>query len=157
MPEKSFSEKCQKCPDHTRVCFGCLNQVSTFDTIRDFLVKMEDQWLVHKFELAVKDVIEYKKHIVRAVHQDRAKADLMERLSTEEVLLIFDYAMKFLPQKFREAQTDFFAKKGDLISIVKKSKFPLQQCDTHTLTLLVQMDYYVRLPIQLYSIHYCTT
>ena len=109
-PEKSFSEKCQKCPDHTRVCFGCLNQVSTFDTIRDFLVKMEDQWLVHKFELAVKDVIEYKKHIVRAVHQDRAKADLMERLSTEEVLLIFDYAMKFLPQKFREVQTDFFCK-----------------------------------------------
>ena len=62
-----------------------------------------------------------KKHIVRAVHQDRAKADLMERLSTEEVLLIFDYAMKFLPQKFREAQTDFFAKKGKIISTEKKT------------------------------------
>ena len=114
MPEKSFSEKCQKCPDHNSVCYGCLNQVNTFATIRDFLMKMEDQWLQHKFELAVKDVLEYKKHIVRAIHQDRAKADLMERLSTEEVLLIFDYAMKFLPQKFREAQTDFFAKTGKI-------------------------------------------
>ena len=61
MPEKSFSEKCQKCPDHNSVCYGCLNQVNTFATIRDFIVKMEDQWLQHKFELAVKDVLEYKK------------------------------------------------------------------------------------------------
>ena len=45
----------------------------------------------------------------------------MERLSTEEVLLIFDYAMKFLPQKFREAQTDFFAKKGKIISTEKQT------------------------------------
>ena len=73
---------------------------------------MEDRWLLHKFEIAVKDVLEYKKHIVRAIHQDRAKADVMEHLSTEEVMIIFDFAMKFLPQKFREAQTDFFAKKG---------------------------------------------
>lgn len=73
---------------------------------------MGDRWLLHKFEIAAKEVNEYKKHIVRAIHQDRAKADIMARLSREEVLLIFDYAMKFLPQKFREAQTDFFAKKG---------------------------------------------
>ena len=73
---------------------------------------MGDRWLLHKFEIAAQEVIEYKKHIVRAIHQDRAKADIMARLSREEVLLIFDYAMKFLPQKFREAQTDFFAKKG---------------------------------------------
>lgn len=73
---------------------------------------MGDRWLLHKFEIAAKEVIEYKKHIVRAIHQDRAKADIMARFSREEVLLIFDYAMKFLPKKYREAQTDFFAKKG---------------------------------------------
>ena len=48
----------------------------------------------------MKDVQEYKKHIVRAVHQDRAKVDLKKHLGTEEFLMIFDYAMKFLPQKF---------------------------------------------------------
>ena len=111
MPEQSFSEKCQKCPDHNSVCYGCLNQVNTFATIRDFIVKMEDQWLQHKFELAVKDVLEYKKHIVRAVHQDRAKADLMERLSTEEVLLIFDYAMKFLALEVSKGSDRFVCKK----------------------------------------------
>ena len=73
---------------------------------------MGDRWLLHKFEIAAKEVIEYKKHIVRIIHQDREKADIMERLSREEVLVIFDYAMKFLPQKYREAQSDFFAKKG---------------------------------------------
>jgi hypothetical protein len=73
---------------------------------------MDDRWLLHKFEIAAKEVIEYKKHIVRAIHQDRAKGDIMDKISREEALLIFDFAMKFLPQKFREAQTDFFAKKG---------------------------------------------
>lgn len=101
-----------KCENHNRICYGCVNQTNTFADIRSILVEMGDKWLLHKFEIAVKDVQEYKKHILRAIHQDRAKADLMKRLSTEEVMMIFDYAMKFLPQKFREAQTDFFAKKG---------------------------------------------
>ena len=84
------------------------------------LVQMDDRWLLHKFEIAVKEVNEYKKHIVRAIHQDRAKADLIEKLSPAEALLIFDFAMKFLPQKFREAQTDFFAKKGLFITDLEK-------------------------------------
>ena len=74
---------------------------------------MGDKWLLHKFSLAVKDVLDYKKHLVRAIHQDRAKAAVMENLSPETALIIFDFAMKFLPVKYREAQKDFFGKKGD--------------------------------------------
>ena len=94
-----------------------MNQVTTFENMRKILVDMDERWLLHKFEIAAKEVNEYKKHIVHAIHQDRAKADLIEKLSPEEALLIFDFAMKFLPQKFREAQTDFFAKKG-LFSLI---------------------------------------
>ena len=56
--------------------------------------------------------MEYKKHMMRAIHQDKAKSDIIERMTVNEVLIIFDYAMKFLPKKFREAQKDFFGKKG---------------------------------------------
>ena len=73
---------------------------------------MNDRWLLHKFDIATKNVNEYKKHIVRAIHQDQAKTAVMDKLSVDEALIIFDYAMKFLPQKYREAQSDFFAKKG---------------------------------------------
>ena len=73
---------------------------------------MNDRWLLHKFDIATKDINEYKKHIVRAIHQDQAKTAVMDKLSVDEALIIFDYAMKFLPQKYREAQSNFFVKKG---------------------------------------------
>ena len=109
--KSEYSEDCS-CPDHTNICSGCTNQVQAFTSIRDNLVNMGDRWLLHKFEIAAKDVNEYKKHIVRAIHQDRAKADTMRKLSPHVALILFDYAMKFLPQKYREAQSDLFAKKG---------------------------------------------
>ena len=112
MSTNDFSEKCQNCQDNNKVCGGCLNQISTLLDIKALLEEMGDKWLLHKFQIAAKEVDEYKKHIVRAIHQDRAKSDLMNQLSNEEVMIIFDFAMKFLPRRFREAQTDFFAKKG---------------------------------------------
>ena len=107
-----FSTTCC-CASHNFVCSGCIKQVETFQTIRDILTEIDDKWLLHKFDIAVRDVNEYKKHIVRAIHQDRAKKDIYDKLSEKEALLIFDYAMKFLPQRFREKQSDFFAKKGN--------------------------------------------
>ena len=76
---------------------------------------MGNKWLVHKFNAASCDILQLKMHLLRAVHQDRAKTDLLDKLSEKRALIIFDFAMKYLPQKYREAQVDFFGKKGDLI------------------------------------------
>ena len=54
----------------------------------------------------------WKSHILRAVHQDAAKNAVIEKLASNQVLLILDWAMKFLPTCFREAQRDWFGKKG---------------------------------------------
>ena len=56
----SFSKACS-CKDHSYICSGCSNQVRTFARIRKILVNMGDRWLLHKFEIAAKEVIEYKK------------------------------------------------------------------------------------------------
>ena len=74
---------------------------------------MGDKWLLHKFGLAIKDVADYKTHLLRAIHQDRSKTDIMDSLSPQTAMIIFDFAMKFLPVKYREAQSDFFGKKGN--------------------------------------------
>lgn len=81
---------------------------------------MGNKWLSHQFSSAVDDVLQYKKHILRAIHQDHAKTDILENLSEERALIIFDFAMKFLPQKYREAQVDFFGKKGNIPSPISK-------------------------------------
>jgi hypothetical protein len=73
---------------------------------------MGNKWLSHKFNLASNDILQLKMHLLRAVHQDQAKTDLYDQLSERRALIIFDFAMKFLPQKYREAQVDFFGKKG---------------------------------------------
>ena len=111
MKTDDFSEKCS-CTGHTSICSGCSNQEETFGQIQEILSAMGDKWLLHKFGLAIKDVADFKKHLLRAIHQDRSKTDIMDSLSPQTAMIIFDFAMKFLPVKYREAQRDFFGKKG---------------------------------------------
>ena len=46
------------------------------------------------------------------MHQDQARLDVIDKLCESKVLMTQDFAMKFLPMPFREAQNDFFGKRG---------------------------------------------
>ena len=54
----------------------------------------------------------WKCHVLRSASQDQARIDALEKLDDNTVLIINDWAMKFLPQKYRESQTDWFGKRG---------------------------------------------
>ena len=54
----------------------------------------------------------WKAHQLRSVQQDKCRADVLEQLSRDEVLITQDWAMKHLPTKFRETQADWFGKRG---------------------------------------------
>ena len=49
---------------------------------------------------------------LRNVNQGEARTDALDILDETSVLLIQDWAMKFLPRKYRETQTDWFGKRG---------------------------------------------
>ena len=68
--------------------------------------------IVYDVDTALPKLDEWKAHILRADHQVSAKSDIIDNLSTRQVLLIMDWAMKFLPVSFRETQRDWFGKKG---------------------------------------------
>ena len=108
---EEFYENCF-CIGHDNVCDDCLNHVETIDSIGKILDEVGNKWLSHKFSIAVNDIFQLKMHLLRAVHQDRAKTDLYEKLSESKALVIFDFAMKFLHQRYREAQVDFIGEKG---------------------------------------------
>ena len=72
----------------------------------------EKEELQHDLEAVIPKVEEWKSHIIRSVHQDAGKTDIVDSLSQTEVLLIMDWAMKFLPTSYRETQRDWFGKKG---------------------------------------------
>ena len=61
---------------------------------------------------AIPDIDAWKAHILRAAHQDTAKKAVVENLADNQVLIIMDWAMKFLPLSYRETQRDWFGKKG---------------------------------------------
>jgi hypothetical protein len=68
-----------------------------------------------KFDItaARKNIFKYKQHIVRAKNQDKSRTNVLNALEPEkEVLLHMDFAMKFIPTKFRESQSEWFAKRG---------------------------------------------
>lgn len=68
--------------------------------------------LLHRLQFHAKTIREWKAHQLRVVHQDHARTTLLKQMDTETVFIYIDWAMKWLPMRYREAQRDFFAKRG---------------------------------------------
>ena len=54
----------------------------------------------------------WKAHQLRSINQDRARLEVLASLDSTGVLIVQDFAMKFMPVQYREAQSDFFGKRG---------------------------------------------
>jgi len=69
--------------------------------------------MLHAMKQARNNISSWKVHQLRAVHQDEAKGSVLANLNSKsEVFLVQDWAMKFMPRKFREPQSDWFTKRG---------------------------------------------
>lgn len=44
------------------------------------------------------------------IKQDQARLDALDHLNEHTVLMANDWAMKFIPEKYRESQSDWFGK-----------------------------------------------
>ena len=49
---------------------------------------------------------------MRSTNRDESRLDVIDELDETSVLLVLNWAMKYLPKKFRESQTDWFGKRG---------------------------------------------
>lgn len=73
------------------------------DSLRDLQFKLQN---------ATQSITNLKRHLIRCRNQDSAKSDLFDTMQHNEVLLICDWSMKYLPRKYREDQSDWFGKRG---------------------------------------------
>ena len=71
--------------------------------------KDEAVFLVQK---ASEAITAWKAHQLRSINEDRARLEVLESLDPTRVLIVQDFAMKFLPAQYREAQSEFFGKRG---------------------------------------------
>ncbi|CAH3190262.1 unnamed protein product [Porites lobata] len=108
--EKEYNGQCQH--QHTITCDRCedlKNAVSDLQLASTLSLFSPDkrEELKHDLSCAAPSIEDWKSHVLRSVHQDAAKS-----LKPSQLLLIMDWAMKFIPTSFREKQRDSFGKKG---------------------------------------------
>jgi hypothetical protein len=65
-----------------------------------------------RLQNAARSISNLKCHFLRCKNQDAAKSDLFQGMKFDEVLLICNWSMKYLPRKYREDQSDWFGKRG---------------------------------------------
>ena len=75
-----------------------------------FRYQDEKEELEHDVSNAIDKTERWKAHILRAV----AKDDILNNMTPEQALLIMDWAMKFLPLKYRETQESGLERKASL-------------------------------------------
>ena len=65
-----------------------------------------------EWEHAVTEIEAWISHLLRTFHQNIARQDALNALNSETILVINDWAMKLLPMKYRETQSEWFGKRG---------------------------------------------
>lgn len=114
--QKDFRKVCSH--THNECCDRCKALKATLDELTEKVKEAkfpsaddhdETVYLTQSAQAAIQS---WKCHILRSTNQDQARTDVLDLLDDETVLIVNDWAMKFLPRKYRESQTDWFGKRG---------------------------------------------
>ena len=87
------------------MCERCATLASTLNDIEEGLVAHDIQ---HEGRTCFPSVA---CHLLHSVNQDGARVQLLQAID-EWSSIVQDWAMKYLPRKYRESQTDWFGKRG---------------------------------------------
>ena len=112
-----FASDCEH--DHDMICERCEDLREVLSDIQQHInntvqmTKEELARLQFQYSNSFKAILDWKGHILRTINQEKAKQDILGRISDREsCFIIMDWAMKFLPMVYREKMSDFFGKRG---------------------------------------------
>ena len=90
------------------------------ETLQPSLQPRTKAWSFYDFERSKNSIFLWKSHALRSVYQKSAKQE-----AVQSVLVVNDWAMKFLQMKYREKQSEWFAKRGlswHISSVISKDQ-----------------------------------
>lgn len=107
---------------HNQVCDSCENIRCVMEAIEEKITSQssphtltEDEKgdLLHDFKEGKAHILKWKSHIMRSINQEFGKQILLsDELDSSSTLLVMDWAMKLNQMKYREKQSEWFAKRG---------------------------------------------
>lgn len=104
--------------EHTNYCTSCENLDETKKSIDQcfnslsFSDKQIGEELQYDIESCNEEIINWRNHCIRSVNQNLCKKDVLKHLKENQIFIIADWVIKYLPQSFRETQTKWFGKQG---------------------------------------------
>ena len=130
--EPLLKNKCQHLHNHRcPMCDKLKNALQEIESSLTCVSDLEEYDNLHFLYIqASKAIMSWKAHQLRSIQQDKARLELLENLDESSVLVTEDWAMKFLPRRYRESQTDWFAKRGlswHISVVMRKVREVLQQ------------------------------
>lgn len=110
--DSSFRQKCQHI--HEEHCPECdelnsvLDEIHRFVEEASFKSKDDSDEAIFVVKHSKEMIQAWKAHQLHTVRQDESRLQILRQLDTDSVLITQDWAMKFLPRKYRESQSDWF-------------------------------------------------
>ena len=104
---------------HSKYCDDCealksaLTEASNLADVCEIAEKREKDLMIYDVNDASDKIRIWKGHILTVINQEQHKRDILDNLDDQTCLIINDFAMKFLAQKYREAMSDWFGKSGN--------------------------------------------
>ena len=102
---------------HEDRCDRCYHLASVIKGIEEALEATQcsadtKDKLVFLVAQARQNISAWKSHLLPSTNQDECRLDILKQLDQTSALLVLDRAMKYLPRKLQESQSDRFAKRG---------------------------------------------
>ncbi|KAK2565423.1 hypothetical protein P5673_010481 [Acropora cervicornis] len=94
--------------DHSDVCERCATLASTLNDIDEALDAQSQNMTSNRKE----ELFSSQECKDRCIPMDGTRVQLLELTDASSVLIVQDWAMKYLHRKYRESQTDCFGKRG---------------------------------------------
>ncbi|VDH98403.1 Hypothetical predicted protein [Mytilus galloprovincialis] len=112
--EKSYRSQCHHI--HQDNCDRCSKLETIFRKLEEKINSVIDadlqEELKHDLSQSQIYIHNWKNHIIRSANQNKAKANIISTLSSNQILIFMDWAMKYIPIIDRESQSEWFGKKG---------------------------------------------
>ena len=113
-----FQESCPH--DHLAKCSECESLKETIKSLQEKIVALSKNMysteqcvdFLHDLHQAKELIFAWKAHILRSENQENGKQTALTFLKDDSIVIVMDWAMKFVQLRHREKQKDWFAKRG---------------------------------------------